>query len=108
MADFASRIIELFPEHRVLLETFGGGGSVLLHKQPAEFEIYNDIDVRITRLFRILLEQGDAFINAAALTPYFQASLRNVPSTPRRLSNYEWPAGAFKKFEERFEYSSRA
>ena len=78
----ASRIIELFPEHRVYLEPFGGGASVLLNKQPVEIETYNDLDARITRLFRVLREQGDAFITAAALIPYSQAEFEDCSEYP--------------------------
>jgi DNA adenine methylase len=46
----ASRIIDKFPAHRIYLEPFGGGASVLLNKPPVEVETYNDLDLRISRL----------------------------------------------------------
>ena len=55
-------IIEHFPEHRIYQEPFGGGASVLLNKPPVDVEVYNDIDLRISRLFRVLREQKDAFL----------------------------------------------
>ena len=54
----AGRIVTLFPPHRVYLEPFGGGASVLLNKPPVDVETYNDIDLRISRLFKVLRDQG--------------------------------------------------
>ena len=68
----AKRIIEQFPPHRIYLEPFGGAASVLLNKEPVEVETYNDIDLRISRLFRVLREQGGAFVRNASLVPYSQ------------------------------------
>lgn len=47
-------IISHFPEHRVYVEPFGGGGSVLMGKPRAAFELYNDLDADIVNLFRVL------------------------------------------------------
>lgn len=85
----ASRIIELFPEHRTYLEPFGGGASVLLNKQPVEIEIYNDLDSRITRLFRVLPEPGDAFIAAAALTAYSQVEFDDCSEYPAEATELQ-------------------
>lgn len=68
----AKRIIEYFPKHRIYLEPFGGAASVLLNKEPAEVETYNDLDHRITRLFRVLRDRGDEFADKLALVPYSQ------------------------------------
>ncbi len=68
----AKWIIAHFPPHRVYLEPFGGGASVLLNKKPVEVETYNDLDQRITRLFRVLRDQGDGFLEKARLIPYSQ------------------------------------
>jgi len=54
----APKIIGFFPQHRVYLEPFGGGASVLLNKEPVDVETYNDLDFRITRLFRVLRARG--------------------------------------------------
>jgi len=42
-------IISFFPPHRVYVELFGGGGSVLLRKVRVHEEIYNDIECHIER-----------------------------------------------------------
>jgi len=68
----AQRIISLFPHHRIYLEPFGGAGSVLLNKQPVEVEAYNDLDLRITRLFRVLQTQGREFVERVRFIPYSQ------------------------------------
>src|SRR5438128_6732321 len=64
------RIIEQFPPHHTYVEPFGGAASVLLNKAPAPVEVYNDLDQRISRFFRVLRECGEEFRQRLALTPY--------------------------------------
>lgn len=64
------RIIAHFPPHQTYLEPFGGAASVLLNKLPAPVEVYNDLDQRITRLFRVLRDHGEEFRRLLTLTPY--------------------------------------
>jgi DNA adenine methylase len=47
-------IITHFPPHKLYVEPFGGGASVLLRKEPSEFEVYNDIDQEIWNFFTVL------------------------------------------------------
>jgi DNA adenine methylase len=63
-------IISHFPPHRVYVEPFGGGGSVLLRKPRCNTEIYNDRDGDVVNLFRVIREQLDDLRRALALTPY--------------------------------------
>ena len=74
----AQRIISHFPPHRIYLEAFGGGASVLLNKQPVDVETYNDLDLRITRLFRVLRDQGDEFLSRVRLIPYSQVEFEDA------------------------------
>jgi DNA adenine methylase len=67
------RIIAHFPAHQTYVEPFGGAASVLLNKPPAPVEIYNDLDQRITRLFRVLRDHGEEFRRLVTLTPYSEA-----------------------------------
>jgi len=55
--NLAPWIISHFPKHRIYVEPFGGAMSVLLRKQPSEQEIYNDLDMEIVNLFRVLQDQ---------------------------------------------------
>lgn len=63
-------IISHFPAHRVYVEPFGGAASVLLRKERARSEIYNDLDGDCFNLFKVLREQPDDLARALALTPY--------------------------------------
>src|SRR5438067_13593694 len=85
----AQRIIHHFPAHRIYLEPFGGGASVLLNKKLVEVETYNDLDHRITRLFRVLRDQGDAFLQKARLTLYSQVEFDDAAEYPEGASEVE-------------------
>ena len=63
-------IVSFFPKHRVYVELFGGGGSVLLRKSRSHEEIYNDIDGDIVNLFRVARDNGEELKLKIALTPF--------------------------------------
>lgn len=63
-------IIRHLPPHRVYVEPFGGGGSVLLRKPRSYAEIYNDLDGEIVNLFSVARDQGEALALACELTPF--------------------------------------
>ena len=50
----ASKIIELFPQHKCYVEVFGGGAHVLFQKNQSAIEVYNDIDKNLYALFKIM------------------------------------------------------
>lgn len=63
-------ITSFFPPHRVYVELFGGGGSVLLRKGRSHEEIYNDLDSNIVNLFRVVRDNGAELKRQLALTPF--------------------------------------
>jgi DNA adenine methylase len=65
-------IISYIPDHRIYVELFGGGGSVLLRKPRAYSEVYNDLDGEIVNLFRVARNMGDELMKQLILTPYFR------------------------------------
>jgi DNA adenine methylase len=77
-------IISHFPEHRVYVEPFGGGASVLLQKPRAYAEIYNDVDGDVVNLFRVLRDPGQRreLAEAVYLTPFAREEFQGayVPS----------------------------
>lgn len=72
------KIVACFPRHETYVEPFGGGASVLLNKTPAPVEIYNDLDESITRLFRVLRDQGEEFRRRLVLTPYSELEFESA------------------------------
>lgn len=56
----AKWIISHFPPHDLYIEPFGGAGSVLMRKPPAQGEIYNDLDGDMVNVFRVLRDPAKA------------------------------------------------
>lgn len=68
-------IISHFPAHRIYVEPFGGAASVLLRKERAYAEVYNDLDHDVVNLFRCLQDQSraDRLRDLLRLTPFARA-----------------------------------
>ena len=63
-------IIAHLPQHRVYVEPFGGGGSVLLRKPRSYAEVYNDLDGEMVNLFRVARDNGQELLELLRLTPF--------------------------------------
>jgi len=78
-------IIGFFPPHRTYVEPFGGAASVLLRKQRAYAEVYNDLDDSVVTLFRVLQddEKSSRLHDLLKLTPFARSEFEIAwePST---------------------------
>lgn len=63
-------IISHFPEHRIYVELFGGGASVLLRKPRSYAEVYNDLDSQIVGVFRCFQSDFDKLSHRLKNTPF--------------------------------------
>lgn len=65
-------IISHFPPHRIYVEPYGGGGSVLMQKQRSYSEVYNDLWGVVVNVFRVLRDpvQAAELERQIRLTPF--------------------------------------
>ena len=63
-------LLPLLPDCHHYCEPFGGSGAVLLNRQPAAVETYNDMDGEVVNFFRVLRTRHSELIRAIALTPF--------------------------------------
>lgn len=96
------RIIEQFPKHRIYLEPFGGAASVLLNKEPCDVETYNDLDLRITRLFRVLREQSDEFVKRLRFRPYSKVEFKSAAEYPQNATDIDKAECDFIRWRQSF------
>lgn len=73
-------IISHMPEHRIYVEPFGGGASVLLRKPRSYAEIYNDLDCDIVNFFKVLRDRelGRKLIDKLRLTPFSRDEFKSA------------------------------
>ena len=63
-------LLPLLPDCRHFCEPFGGSAAVLINRQPAPVETYNDLDGELVNFFKVLREQKDELIESIGLTPF--------------------------------------
>jgi DNA adenine methylase len=63
-------IISHFPKHRIYVEPYGGGASVLLRKERTFAEIYNDLDGEVVNVFRVMRERSEELAHLLMYTPF--------------------------------------
>lgn len=80
-----AKIVPLLPYHRIYVEPFGGGASILLAKRPSHVEVYNDVDEDLVAFFRILAdpEKFERFYRRVALLPHARALYHECCATWR-------------------------
>ncbi|RWC91678.1 MAG: DNA adenine methylase [Mesorhizobium sp.] len=71
-------ILGFFPPHRIYVEPFGGGGSVLMRKPRSYGEVYNDLDDEVVTLFRVLRDPAKAaeLERLLRLTPFARVEFK--------------------------------
>jgi DNA adenine methylase len=75
----ADWIIAQFPVHKIYVEPFGGGASVLLSKTPSPVEVYNDLDDEVVNLFRVLRsDKAELLAQKIYLTPFSRTELTDA------------------------------
>ena len=70
--NMVAKLLKLIPPHKIYVEPFGGGASLLFAKEPSPVEVYNDIDSNIVNFFRVLRdpEKFEKFYRKVCLTPF--------------------------------------
>lgn len=63
-------LLPLLPACHHYCEPFGGSAAVLLNRDPAPVETYNDIDGDVVTFFRVLRDHYEELARAIALTPF--------------------------------------
>jgi DNA adenine methylase len=76
----AKDIIEIFPEHNMYVEGFGGAGHVLFRKERSNLEVYNDLHSGLYLIFKFLREGNMEFIHKLSLTPYSRQEFEDSKS----------------------------
>lgn len=83
-------ILPLLPTHYPhYCEPFGGSGAVLINRNPAQVETYNDLDREVTNFFACLRGEGEELIRLISLTPFSREELVRANASEKGLSNLE-------------------
>ena len=82
-------LLPLLPDCRHYCEPFGGSAAVLLNREPAPVETYNDLDGEVVNFFRVLRSQKDELVEAIGLTPFSREEFYLALAPAEDLSDLE-------------------
>lgn len=83
-------LLPLLPRCHHYCEPFGGSAAVLLNREPAPVETYNDLDGEVAAFFRVLRNDGEKLIRAIGLTPFSREEFFIACSTNgHEISDFE-------------------
>jgi DNA adenine methylase len=83
-------LLPLLPSCHHYCEPFSGSAAVLLNREPAAVETYNDIDGEVVNFFRVLRDQTDELIKAISLTPFSREEFyQAIYDNDEEISNVE-------------------
>ena len=84
-----SKLLPYIPNHRIYVELFGGGASMLIARQPSSIEVYNDLNSGLVNFFRVLRDakQFKQFQRLVALTPYAREEFDLCKKSWREISD---------------------
>jgi DNA adenine methylase len=85
-AKINNKIRSILPKHDYYVEPFGGGGSILLAKEPTKVEVYNDVNRGVVNFFRVIADPDlfGKFMARACLLPVSRELFEEY--------NRTWPA----------------
>ena len=70
-------------------DVYGGSAAVLINRDPAPVETYNDLDSELVNFFAVLRDQQDLLIRQIGLTPFSREELAKACDTDPSLSALE-------------------
>jgi len=82
-------LLPLLPPCRHYCEPFGGSGAVLLNRDPAPIETYNDLDGEVVNFFRTLREHTEELLKAIVLTPFSREEFASACQLDPQLPELE-------------------
>lgn len=75
-------LLPLLPKSKHYCEPFAGSAAVLINREPAPVETYNDLDSEVANFFRVLREQKEELVEAIGLTPFSRKEFEVAISEP--------------------------
>src|SRR5262245_37361812 len=83
-------LLPLLPGCHHYCEPFAGSAAVLLNREPAPVETYNDIDGEVVNFFKVLRNQKEELVELIGLTPFSREEFfRAVSDDESRVSDLE-------------------
>lgn len=79
----------LLPDCHHYCEPFAGSGAILLNRDPAPVETFNDLDGEVVNFFRVLRDEKDRLVEAIGLTPFAREEFAHACETSPDLTPLE-------------------
>ncbi|MBT9132266.1 MAG: DNA adenine methylase [Firmicutes bacterium] len=78
----AGWILSHLPPHHTFVDLFGGGGSLILAKEPSPVEVFNDLNAGLTNFYSVLRAgRGRELVRRLRLTPYSRSEYKHCVET---------------------------